>query len=149
MAKGKSESVSSNVELVESLRQAIELTRPTVKKTISTRTKSGPWAPKDGSPKLKLKRIMYQHGLKIEEDRVSNQEIELLNKVKPGVYCDGNVRVVRRKDRGVNIEYSVKTASNRLKLINDYGITSLTALCQKLIDESAQPKKIENEDVDE
>lgn len=151
MAKTKAmtETQSNTSELAQALREVIEITRPMQKKTISNRVKGTPWSSKDGSPKLKLKRIMYQHSLKIDEDRVNNEEIALLNKIKPGSYCDGYVRVVRRKDRGIDIDYPVKTASQRLRLINDFGVVSFQSLLERLVAEAAQPKKIENEDVDE
>lgn len=136
-------------ELAAALREAIEGARGVQKKTISTRRKMTPWSPKDGSPKLKLRRIMYHHGLKIEEDRTSNDEIEALNKLKPGSYCNGFVKVIRRKDRGLDIDYPIRTASHRLKLINEFGITSFVGLCNYLINEAAQPKKIANEDIDD
>lgn len=127
-------------ELAEAMVAAIEAARPK-KITAASRKPNTPWTPKDGSPKLKLKRKMYQHGIPISETRSTNERIELLNKVRPGVYCDGFVRVDRRKDRGINITYPVKTASHRLKLINDFQITSLEALLRRLIEEAENPVK--------
>ena len=134
--------------LADAFVNAIERTRPPEKKTVANRKRNSPWSPKDGSPQLKLKRAMYQHGVPID-GVVSNEEIDLLNKIKPGVYCEGFVRVTLRKDRGLDVDYPVKTASQRLKLVNRFGIRSLTELLQRIIDEKENPTKYRrSEDMD-
>lgn len=127
--------------LASALTIALKEAKGVEKKTVATRKRNTPWTPKDGSPKLKLKRQMFHHGVGINPRRVSNEEIELLNKVKPGNYCDGFVRVTLRKDRGIDIDYPVKTASQRLKLVNQFGIRNFPELLQRIIDEAADPKK--------
>lgn len=119
---------------------AIERTRPPEKKTVFTRKKNTPWTPKDGSPKLKMKRVFYQHGIPLGEN-VDNETIALLNQLKPGHYCDGYVRVTLRKDRGIDISYPVRTASQRLRLVNSYGVRSFAELLQRVIDERSNPSK--------
>lgn len=126
--------------LADAFVSAIERTRPPEKKTIANRKRQTPWTPKDGSPKLKMKRVFYHHGLPLGEN-VSNEEIALLNQIKPGHYCDGFVRVTLRKDRGIDIDHPVRTASQRLKLVNTYGIRSFSELLQRCIDEKANPKR--------
>jgi hypothetical protein len=127
-------------ELAEAFVEAIERTKPKEKKTSFNRPKLGPWEPKDGSKKPKLKRKMYQHGLELTENILSKEEIELLNKVKAGSYCGNFVRVIKRKDKSLDIDYPIRTASQRLKLVNQFGIRNLAELCQRLIDEAARPK---------
>lgn len=126
--------------LADAFVSAIERTRPPTKKTMADYKPVTPWSPPKGTPQAKLKRKMFQHGILIA-DRVSNDEIELLNKVRPGHYCEGFVRVTVRKDRGLDIDYPVKTASQRLRLINQYGIRSLTELLTRVIDEHDNPTK--------
>lgn len=139
----------SQQALANALITAIEATRPAAKKTVFNRKKGDPWQPKDGSAKLKLRRIMYQHGLQLDEKQLSNAEIDLLNQVKPGLFCDGNVRVIKRRDKSIDIEYAIKTASQRLKLVNNYGVTNLSSLLRRLIDESKNPKQYVDPDDDE
>lgn len=139
------EESAGTTELVSALVQAIEATRPMVKKTALTRKKNTPWTPKDGSPRAKLKRKMYHHGLLIGH-KISNQEIELLNKVKPGVFCDGHVKVTRRRDRGIDIDYPIKTAAQKLKLVNQFGIRSFSELLERLINEADNPVKFKSEE---
>jgi len=126
--------------LADAFVSAIERTRPPDKKTPFNRKRNTPWTPKNGAPELKLKRKVFHHGIPIM-GRVSNEEIELMNKIKPGGYCDGFVRVTVRKDRGLDIDYPVKTNSQRLRLINQFGIRSFTELLQRITDEQANPTK--------
>jgi hypothetical protein len=137
MAKKDDVTVGKN-ELAEAIVTAIEVSRPQ-KKTPFNRKRNTPWTPKDGSPKLKMKRKFYHHGILIG-DNVSNEEIALLNKLRPGSYMGGFVRVIRRKDKGLDIDYPVKTSSQRLKLLNEFGIYSFEVLLQRCIDEAARPK---------
>src|SRR3990167_4130476 len=65
--------------LAKAFAAAIESTRPPVKKTPFNRK------PKYTGPKLK--RLWQQHGGEIDQRQLYADEIELLNKVKPGVYC--------------------------------------------------------------
>lgn len=153
MAKKKTESTeaqeetrNAQAELAAALTQAINATKPKEKKTVATRTKNTPWTPKDGSPKLKFKRKFYQHGIAIMENRTSNEEIALLNQLKPGYYCEGFVKVTLRKDRGIDIDYPVKTSSHRLKLINQFGIASFVGLLERLVAEKANPKNYRRPD---
>ncbi len=127
--------------LVNALVQAIQLTKPVEKKNAANRKPGSPWDPKDGSKKLKLKRKMTQHSILIDPDFLSNEEIDLLNKLKVGSFMDGWVKVYRRKDHGIDIDYPVKTASQRLKLVSQYGIRNLKELLERCIAEAANPVK--------
>ena len=137
----------SAIELAQAIVQAIQASQPVAKKTISTRIQNNPWTPKDGSPKLKLKRKSYHHGIFLGDKdgagRINNEEIDLLNRLIPGTYCEGYVKVVRRRDKGIDIDYPIKTASQRLRLVNQFGIRSFSELLQRCITESEQPKKDE------
>ena len=146
MAKKQQEQIVSSEpsvsasELAKALVAAIETTKPVAKKTIVDRVKNTPWTPKDGSPRLKLKRKMYHHGQPLLT-RITNDEIEQLNKIRPGVYCNGHVNVVRRRDKGINIDYPVKTASQRLKLVNLFGIRNFKELLERINAEAETPAK--------
>lgn len=129
----------SQQAMADAFVSAIERTRGPVKQTVATRKPNTPWAPA-GVPRTKLKRKMYHHGLLLDE-KITNEDIELLNKIRPGHYCDGYVRVTLRKDRGLDIDYPVRTASQRLKLINQFGVRSFTELLQRIIDEKANGAK--------
>lgn len=125
--------------LAQAIREAIEASKPAAKKNQFQRKIGTPWTPKTGK-KLKLKRKMFQHGLPLSEEWLSNEEIDLLNKIRPGKYGDGFIVVFRRRDRGVDIEYPIKTASQRLRLVNQFGIRNLSELCKFCITEAEKPK---------
>lgn len=137
-------------ELAAALVQAIETTRPPQKKTVFNRIKRNPWAPKDGSPKImSFKRPMFHHGIPINPKTTTNENCKLLDKIKPGTYCNGHITVRKRKDNGYDIDYPVRTAAQRLKL-NQFGITSFESLLQRLIDERSDPKRYaQPEDVED
>ena len=132
---------SASQELVAALVQAINATKPVEKKNPVNRKVNTPWTPKDGSPKLKLKRQMYQHSILLDPDMLTNRQIELLNKVKPGTFLDGYVTIRRRRDKGIDIDYKIKTAAQRLRLVNQFGIRDFDELLERCIDEAANPKK--------
>jgi hypothetical protein len=136
--------VDTSRQLVEALVQAINTTKPVEKKNPLNRKVNTPWTPKDGSPKLKLKRPAHQHGILINEDILSNEEIDLFNRLKPGDFCNGWVKVTKRRDRGIDIDYKVKTASDKLRLLNQFGIRSISELLQRCIDEASNPATYKN-----
>lgn len=147
--------------LAKALTQAVKDAKGPEKKTFATRKPGDPWSPKDGSKKLKLRRTMYQHGLKIDPDMITNEEITLLNKLKTGRYFNDWVKVYKRKDQGIDIDYPVKTAAQRVKL-SQMGITSqidpatgvelktgFHIFLERMIHEGNQPKKPEIDPSDE
>ena len=125
-------------DLSNALANALAAIRPKEKATPASRKANTPWLPKNGEPRAKLKRKMYHHGLPIAA-RLFNEEIELLNQIKPGLYCNGWVKVVRRKDKGIDVDYKVKTASQRLKLVNEFGIRNFKELLERIILEQENP----------
>ena len=127
--------------LIAALVAAIQQTKPVEKKTAANRKAVTPWTPKDGSPKLKLKRKCYQHGMPIDGDMITNKEVELLNQLKPGRFLDNWVKVTRRRDRGIDITYPIRTSSQRLKLVNAYGIRNFGELLERCIEEANNPSK--------
>lgn len=131
---------SAHKELADAFVEAIERTKPPVKITIANRKPKTAWTPPEGVARVKMKRRFFHHGVLIDE-KVHNEEIELLNQVKPGHYCDGYIRVTLRKDRGIDVDYPVRTASQRLRLINQYGIRSFSELLRRIIDEKSNPTK--------
>lgn len=136
-------------ELAEAFVEAIERTKPPTKKTPFNRPKNGPWEPKNGETKAKLRRKMHHHGLELNEATLSPKEVDLLNLIKAGSYCNGFVRVIKRKDRSLDVDYPIKTASQRLKLVNSFGIRNFSELLERLIQEAANPAKFRTEDEEE
>lgn len=128
--------------LAGALGEALKAAQPVQKKNVVTRKKVNPWMPTDGSPKImKFKRPMYHHGIPIDPRRTYNENCVLLDKIKPGTYLNGHVKVLKRKDNGYDIEYPIRTAAQRLKLINQFGITDFNSLLRRILDERADPRK--------
>jgi hypothetical protein len=139
-------------DLAVAITQALELTRPK-KITVFNRNRKSPWEPKDGTPKFKLKRKLYQHHVLVNPDRMTNEQIALANDIKPpkpgNFITDGYLRLERRKDKGVNITYPVRTAAQRLRLVSDYHVSDFTDLLRLVVDMSKNPHKLGVEDDDE
>lgn len=138
--------MTAQQELAEAFVEAINRTKPPEKKTAYTRKRNSPYWPKDGSPKLRLKRRMYQHGQDLDDDLLHNSEVEKLNRLKPGKYCSGWVIVTKRRDGGIGIDYPVRTAAQRLKLVNQFGVTKFEDLIDRILDEKANPFKYRKSD---
>ena len=139
-------------ELAQALVTAINITKPVEKKTIMNRKKQNPWMPKDGSPKIMtFKRPMYHHGIEIVAKHTKNEWCELLEQIRPGKYCSGLITVRKRKDNGYDIDYPIRTQSQRLKVISAYGGGDFGCMLKRLIEERGDPKKYakpEDEDND-
>lgn len=127
--------------LASALITAIESTRPPQKKTVGNRKRNTPWTPTDGSAKiLKLRRPVYHHGLEMDPKRHTNEVCRLLDKIRPGIYCDGFIRIIQRQDKSLDIEYPHRTNAQRLKLLS-FGISSMESLLERVIDEKLNPTK--------
>lgn len=136
--------VSASVsELAQAFREAFEASKPRQKKTVADRVEKSPWSRPDGSPKAKLKRLIYQHGIPISDKFLTHEQILLCNKIRPGVYLDGFVRVIRRRDKGLDIDYPIRTKAQQLKLVSSFGIRTFTELLETLIHEAEHPRKSE------
>jgi len=154
---GKTEDINSpkpsdsSKELAAALLQAIHAAQPITKRTQFNKPSKTPWMPKDGSAKPRLKRRVYHHGLLLGDptepnNRLLPAEVELFNKLKPGSYCNGYVKVVRRRDKGIDIDYPIRTSSQRLRLSNEFGIRTFLELLQRCVAEASAPKPLEIED---
>jgi len=136
-------------DLATALITAINSTKTPEKKTPFNRKRGGPWESKDGKPKPKLRRVMYQHGILMEENNLSSEEIELLNKIKAGSYCGGQVKVIKRRDRSLDVDYAIRTSSQRLKLLSLMGGRGLVGLLERILSEAADPTKFKGPDEDD
>ena len=149
-SNGSAEAKLTVDQLAEAMGRALVSIKPFEKKTIITRKKMNPWMPTDGSPKiLTLKRPMYQHGVEIDPKFTKNETCLLLDKIRSGKYCGGFITVTKRKNGGLDIDYPIRTAAQRLKLSSQFGITSFHGLLQRLLDERADPAKYKQAGDDE
>ena len=133
-------------ELAQALVTAIEITRPKQKVHAYQRKRTCPICKQDPKTHIKLKRIWYQHGgIEMDPKIFCNEALELLNQVKPGVYCKGLVRVNKRKDRAYDISWPVATSAQRLRVMNEAGNT-FEAILRRCIEEHADPARFKGPD---
>ena len=130
--------------LAAALAKAIETARP-AKITVANRKKQTPWTPKDGSPKRTLKRKLFQHGIPVQEDHMTNEWIDLANKLRPGKFCNGLIDVIRRRDKGINITYPMKTQAQRMRLVTEFGLRDFGEIMARCIQEAELPRKTQEE----
>jgi hypothetical protein len=129
------------IALAQAIVAATEAVNGPRKKTIAQKKPSTPWSAKPGEAKPKLKRLMSHHGHLFNQDNLSPAEITALNRItKPGKYLDGFVEVRLRKDRGLDIDYPVKTAAQKVKLMTEYGVSTMEQLANRIADEADQAK---------
>ena len=93
-----------------------------------------------------LKRVWFQHGaFELTKESFCNDTIELMNKVRPGVYCNGLVRVNKRRDRAYDITWPVATVAQRMRVINEAG-TTFENILLRCIAEHEDPKRFKGPD---
>lgn len=66
-----------------------------------------------------LKRRAYQNGFLLDEGTLSKDQIEMLNIIKPGIYCQGKVIVTATQDgqafSAIDIQYANRTPDQRME----------------------------------
>jgi len=89
---------------------------------------------------LQPERIMpfpfYQNGIRVEEDQLTDAQLELLPKLKEGRFFDRRIHVYRDQtpDRGWHLSYATKDPTDRYEMKN-YG-RDLTEILQRLTSET-------------
>lgn len=88
----------------------------------------------------KLTRQVYMSGVKIREKQLSEEEIRLLNQIKPGNYNGGRWNVIAREAAGleggaIDIFVRNKTREDQMQLSID--APSLSVLLKKMLAEQA------------
>jgi hypothetical protein len=97
--------------------------------------------PEDKRPRLTRK--YHENGGWMFEDRLSDEERLLLEKIKPGVYNNGKwtvTQVMRGGIANINIGYSNKSMEQRMDLKND--ARNLVEMLTKIIDEASTQKLV-------
>lgn len=139
----------STTALADALVQAINLTKPRAKKTVVNYDPQTPWSPPSGEVKHRLKRKAYQHGILLDDAKLTNEQIDLFNKLRPGVFGNGFFRVTRRRDKGIDLDYPFRTPAQRMRVSSEFGLRDVNEVLQFCIDESLRPKRLEIEDLED
>lgn len=123
-------------DLANALVQAINLTKPKAKKQPGVDyDPKNPWSPKPGEPRSKLKRKAFFHGM-AQGDQWANSTIDLFNQLRPGTYINGIVKITRRRDKGINIDWAFKSPEQRMRVLMAGGFTHIDQILQACITEA-------------
>jgi hypothetical protein len=107
-------------------------------KTVLEIERRTPFNPTGGPrPKLKWEAIYY-NDFKCSDKRLTNAEIEGLNKVTPGRYLDRRVEVIK-KDRNLYVRVKNKDMMERMRLMGD--APTFEILITKILAEAEEIKK--------
>lgn len=92
---------------------------------------------KQRQPREPLKREVNMNGARLRPSQLSEEEIVLLNQLKPGTYLDGTVSVVETRGVGsgsaIDLVYNNASQENR---INHYmRVGSLSNMCKMILAE--------------
>jgi hypothetical protein len=103
---------------IQALANATNKVDPLKQVSILEATPMTPWNP-DGSVRPKLKRASFQNGARLDEGRMTAEEITLFNQIKPGLYNHKKWEVAKGKNKGIDIRYKNKTIEQRIDLKGD------------------------------
>lgn len=93
-----------------------------------------PWNPSGERRTLKLKPASFsQNGARINPALLSDEEITLINQLKPGVYNKKKWRVVRRRDKSLDLQYPNESLEARFELKGEAG--NLAGMLKMIITE--------------
>lgn len=131
-------------ELAVALKEAIQETAPVVQEHISRYRGATPFNPSGAQEheRPQLRGTFLQNGSKMSMPFLSDNEINLLNQLKPGRFIGRKVEVVERVENGevtVEIRYSNGTNEQRLEMKNE--VRNLAELLERCIAEAGKPAK--------
>jgi hypothetical protein len=112
-------------ELAQAIKEAVEETAPIKQVHISRYRAKTPFNPTGAkrAQRPKLNCTFFQNGDKPNPTRLFDEEIELINGLKPGRYINRVVEVVEKiegGERAVEIRYSNKTPEQRFENKNHF-----------------------------
>lgn len=141
MAKNQSEP-SENESLVEAIAsqsESLATIAEHLKGTARPRKTSHFDYMKTRQKRHKLTRDVYMSGIKIRERQLTDTQIELLNRLKPGTYNGGRWTVIGRQAEGLDdgiIEIYVRNKTQEDRGLLALEAPSLDVLLQKMIAEA-------------
>lgn len=117
--KAKADEVSSDdiKSLVKSVAQIAD-NQPKFRKLGIHETKfPTPWNPTGERRTLKMKpAAFFQNGARVNVAMLSDEEITLINQLKPGLYNKKKWQVVRKRDKSLHLHYPNATLEHRFDL---------------------------------
>jgi hypothetical protein len=102
-----------------------------------------PWNPTGEIRKVKLKaKKFYQNGAEVNPDMMSDEEVTLVNQLKPGRYNKRKWEVVKRRDKSLDLRYPNRTLQQRWAMQQEGG--GFSGILKKILieqEEQAARKK--------
>jgi hypothetical protein len=99
-----------------------------------------PWNPEGKKRRLKLTRIFTQNDYRCPENRMTEAEIELVNKLKPGKYYGGKW-IVTETDAGgvktINLYVPNKSREDQFEIARIAGDKGLAAILERIVNEAS------------
>jgi len=87
---------------------------------------------------VKLKQPFYQNGVMVRVDQLTDEQVELVNQLKPGRFNNRKWEIVRRRDRSIDFRYPNKTIEQRMQ--NASQAKDLTGMLQMILTEAETQK---------
>jgi hypothetical protein len=133
--------VSDIALLAKAITDAVTEASPVKQVHISKYKAITPWNPTGALRRPAMNAKFLDNGSEIPDWKVTDEDIALLNQLKPGRYLDRKLEVIERNDNGgartVEIRYSNKNVGQRMEMKN-YG-RNFTELLQNIVTEQ-KPK---------
>jgi hypothetical protein len=119
--------------LIAKALQALADNQPRRQKRYHEIVHTTPWW--DGtSTRSVLTREFYQNGNLVNDVVLSNDEIDLINQLKPGVYAKNKFRVTKQPGGGIGLWYDNKSLKQRFDIARLAGEgEGLTGILQKVV----------------
>lgn len=120
-------------DLLGSVKSLAESTAAKRKIGIAEASKVTPWNP-DGGPKKRLKvTAFYMNGARVNPVMLTNEEIDLINQLKPGAFNKKKWVVRKRRDKSIELQYPNKSVEHRIELRGEAG--NLAGMLKKILTE--------------
>lgn len=128
--------------LAKAITEAVAEASPVKQVHISRYRAQTPWNPTGELRRRKMEARFLQNGIELRDWHITDEDIDLLNQIKPGRYMDRKVEVVERNENGsrtVEIRYSNQSIGQRMEMKN-YA-RNFTELLQNIVTEMKPAKK--------
>jgi len=88
--------------------------------------------------KVKLRAPFYQNGVMVRLDQLTDEQVTLINQLKPGRFNNRKWEIVKRRDRSIDFRYPNKTVEQRMQ--NNMVARDLTGMLQLILTEAETQK---------
>lgn len=94
-----------------------------------------PWNPEGKRVRKTFRRNTFMHGIALNPNTHTEEDIELFNKLKPGRYLGRRVEVQRDAQGGINLTWAGKALDQRMQMYSEFPTTN--AMLKAIVAERA------------